>query len=197
MKSSNYSFPKLLAIGFIVVCTSIGWGLLAVALIHRTDEVARTLSAAVENGWGGPLAQAHPWAWYESPSGKDGRKTINPESSQVIVHLLSNPKQKGLLWFRTYDVDFAGVYEIANPTPIEQMIYVAFQLPHNTGGCYDVSFVLGDRTDIVNPAQNGVLSDAIIVPAGKSQTLKVASRREDWINGRIIFKTGTVSAISL
>jgi hypothetical protein len=28
--------------------------------------------------------------------------------------------------------------------------------------------------DIVNPTGNGVLSDAIIVPAGKSQTLKVA-----------------------
>jgi hypothetical protein len=104
----------------------------------------------------------------------DGRKTINPESSRVTIHLLSNPKQKGLLWFRTYDVDFAGVYEIANPAPIEQMIYVSFQLPHNTGGCYDVSFVLGDRTDIVNPSGNGVLSGAIMVPAAKSQTLKVA-----------------------
>jgi hypothetical protein len=174
MKSSNYSFPKLLAIGFIIVCTSIAWALLGAALVHRTDQAAFTLSTAVQNGWGGPLAQAHPWAWYESPTGKDGRKTINPESSKVTVHLLSNPKQKGLLWFRTYDVDFTGVYEIANPTPIEQMIYVSFQLPHNTGGCYDVSFVLGDRTDIVNPTGNGVLSDAIIVPAGKSRTLKVA-----------------------
>jgi hypothetical protein len=54
------------------------------------------------------------------------------------------------------------------------MIYVSFQLPHNTGGCYDVSFVLGDRTDIVNPSGNGVLSDAIMVPAAKSRTLKVA-----------------------
>jgi hypothetical protein len=75
------------------------------------------------------------------------KKRINPESSQVTVRLLSNPKQKGLLWFRTYDVAFAGAYEIANPTPIELMIYVSFQLPQNTGGCYDVSFVLGDRTD--------------------------------------------------
>src|ERR1700739_301548 len=54
------------------------------------------------------------------------------------------------------------------------MIYVSFELPHNTGGCYHVSFVLGHRTDIVNPTENGILSDAIIVPAGKSQTLKVA-----------------------
>jgi len=54
------------------------------------------------------------------------------------------------------------------------MIYVSFQLPHNSGGCYDVSFVLGDRSHIVNPSENGLLSDAIVVPAGKSQTLKVA-----------------------
>jgi hypothetical protein len=147
MKNSNYSFPKLLAIGFIIVCTGIAWALLGAALVHRTDQAALTLSTAVQNGWGGPLAQAHPWAWYESPTGKDGRKRINPESSQVTVRLLSNPKQKGLLWFRTFDVAFAGVYEITNPTPIEQMIYVSFELPHNTGGCYDVSFVLGDRTD--------------------------------------------------
>jgi hypothetical protein len=173
MKNSNYSFAKLLAVGFIIVCTSIAWGLLAAALVHRTDQAAGALNNAVEAGWGNPLVQPHPWAWYDSPTGKDGREAINPESSQVTVHLLSNPKQKGLLWFRTYNVEFAGTYEIANPTPIEQMIYVAFQLPRNTGGCYDVSFVLGDRTHIVNPSENGVLTDAIIVPAGGSRPLKV------------------------
>ena len=174
MKNSNYSFPKLLAIGFIIVCTSIGWALLGAALVYRTNQAADTLSNAVQAGWGAPLKQMHPYAWYESPTGKDGKKAISPDNSQVTVHLMSEPKQKGLLWFRTYTVDFAGVYEIANPTPIEQMIYVAFRLPQNAGGCYDVSFVLGDRTELVNPSESGVLSDGIIVPAGKSRTLKIA-----------------------
>jgi hypothetical protein len=174
MKSSNYSFLKLLAVGFIIVATSIAWALLGAALVFRTGAAGIALNNAVETGWGGPLMQAHPYAWYDSPTGQNGRKTISPESSQVTVHLLSDPKQKGLLWFRTYEIDFAGVYEIANPTPIEQTIYVAFQLPRTSAGCHDVSFVLGDRTDIVNPSENGVLSNAVIVPAGKSQTLKVA-----------------------
>jgi inner membrane protein involved in colicin E2 resistance len=174
MKSSNYSFLKLLAVGFIIVCTSMAWALLGTALVFRTGEAGIALNNAVQIGWGGPLNQAHPYAWYDSPTGQNGRKTISPESSQVTVRLKSDPKQKGLLWFRTYDVDFAGVYEIANPTPIEQTIYVAFQLPHTSAGCHDVSFVLGDRTDIVNPTENGVLSDAVTVPAGKSQTLKIA-----------------------
>jgi inner membrane protein CreD len=174
MKNSNYSFKKLLAVGFIIICTSVGWAFLGAALVFRTGQAAATLNDAVQAGWGAPLTQMHPYAWYESPTGKDGRKAINPDSSQVTVHLNSNPKQKGLLWFRTYNVDFAGVYEIANPTPIEQMIYVAFHLPHNAGGCYDVSFALGDRTELVNPTDNGVLSDAVIVPPGKSRTLKVA-----------------------
>jgi hypothetical protein len=117
MKSSNYSFLKLLAIAFIMVCTSAGWVLLGLALVFRTNAANGTLNDAVQAGWGGPIAQAHPYAWYDSPTGKDGRKTINPESSRVSVHLQSNPKQKGLLWFRTYEVDFAGVYQIANPTP--------------------------------------------------------------------------------
>jgi len=174
MKSSNYSFLKLLAVGFIIVSTSIAWALLGAALVFRTGAAGIALNNAVETGWGGPLMQAHPYAWYDSPTGQNGRKTISPESSQVTVHLLSDPKQKGLLWFRTYEIDFAGVYEIANPTPIEQTIYVAFQLPRTSAGCHVVSFVLGDRTDIVNPSENGVLSNAVIVPAGKSQTLKVA-----------------------
>jgi hypothetical protein len=35
MKSSNYSFPKLLAIGFIIVCTSIAWALLGSQFASR------------------------------------------------------------------------------------------------------------------------------------------------------------------
>jgi Inner membrane protein CreD len=174
MKNLNYSFSKLLAVGFIIICTSAAWALLGTALVFRTNQAGTSLNDAVQAGWGAPLAQVHPDAWYDSPTEKNGRKTIGPDRTQVTVHLSSNPKQKGLLWFRTYNVEFAGVYEIVNPTPIGQMMYVAFQLPHNSAGCYDVSFVLGDRTDLVNPSENGILSDAVLVPAGQSRTLKVA-----------------------
>jgi hypothetical protein len=94
MKNSNYSFPKLLAIGFIIVCTGIAWALLGVALVHRTDQAAFTLSTAVQNGWGGPLAQAHPWAWYESPTGKDGKKGLTRKAPKLpsVFYLIRNRK---------------------------------------------------------------------------------------------------------
>ncbi|MBV8586257.1 MAG: inner membrane CreD family protein [Verrucomicrobia bacterium] len=174
MKSNSHSFVSLLAVGFIIVCTSAAWAILGITLLFRTNHSQTSLDSIVKEGWGGPLTQLHPYAWYASPTGENGRKIITPESSNVTVHLTSEPRQKGLLWFRTYQTEFSADYQISNPTPIEQTLYVAFQLPNRANGCYDVSFVLGERNENVNPTADGQLTAGIIVPAGASTRLRIA-----------------------
>jgi len=94
MKSSNYSFPKLLVIGFIIVCTSIAWALLAAALVHRTDEAAFTLGNAVQNGWGSPLPKRIPGLGTSLPPVKTEEKQLTRKAPKLpcIFCLLRNRK---------------------------------------------------------------------------------------------------------
>ena len=115
MKSNSHSFVSLLAVGFIIVCTSAAWAILGITLLFRTNHSQTSLDSIVKEGWGGPLTQLHPYAWYASPTGENGRKIITPASSNVTVHLTSEPRQKGLLWFRTLKSTTERSNSLGNP----------------------------------------------------------------------------------
>src|SRR5215510_14045757 len=100
------TIKRLLAICIIVACTAVGWFLLAGAVRFRSGYSDNRLSAEVRKNWGPALAQQHPVLFYESPTSARSRREIQPERSDVTVKLSYDPKHKGLLWYRTYFVDF-------------------------------------------------------------------------------------------
>ena len=174
---------RLLAIGFIFICTAFAWAVLGTAVAIRSEQADRDLGPAVERGWGTPLRQGHPEVWYRSPTGERGRRVIQPEGGVVTVHLVSQPKQKGLVWYRTYGAEFSAEYTIKNPTPIPQTLYAAFTLPASGGSFSGVSFRLGDGAPTQAAPEQGVLTDAVIVPAGGEVPLRVGYRTrglDDW-----------------
>src|SRR5207249_2526273 len=77
-----------------------------------------TAGRAVADVWGPVMIQQHPLVYYTSPASVTGRKYIQPQQSDVSVNLRYEPKKKGLLWYRTYVVDFTGDYVVENPTQI-------------------------------------------------------------------------------
>jgi hypothetical protein len=185
MKTHPLTFPRILAIGFILLCSAVAWLVLGSTLMLRTAQSDRELGDAVNQVWGSPLAQAHPVAWYLSPAGEQGRTEILPSASKVDVRLDYDPKSKGLLWYRTYAVQFQGLYEISNPTPIAQTIYVQFHLPTGGGELEDVAFKLGAGSEAVNVAtpHDGTLVQAIVIPSHGTAPLKVSYRtrgRDSW-----------------
>ncbi len=186
MHSQRLTVLRLLAIAFIFACTAGAWAILGGALVIRTEQSDLRLGPAVDGGWGTPLRQNHPQAWYRSPTGERGRKAILPEASAVTVTLRSEPKRKGLLWYRTFGVDFAADYTIKNPTPIPQTLYAAFALPASNASFSDVSFQLGDGPPTEGAPVDGTITEAIIVPAGGEVPLRVSYRtrgRDAWSYG--------------
>jgi hypothetical protein len=185
MKTQPLTFLRVLAIALILLCTTAAWFILGSALLLRTNQRDSELGAAVNQVWGSPLAQKQPEAWYLSPTGEKGRKRIQPIASDVSVRLDYAPKSKGLLWYRTYAVQFRGTYRIANPTPIAQTIYVRFDLPEGGSELEGVVFKLGAGPAGVTAAapQEGALTQAIVIPAGGDIPLEVAYRtrgRDTW-----------------
>ena len=140
-------FKRIAAIIFIFLCSSIAWGILGATVFSRTYSSDNHLKGEVSSSWGTSQDQTAPRAGYEVvvpktvPSYDANGKTLNVtqsekqwtplplEKSRVNVDLQLNYRKKGLLWYSTYGVQFAGTYEFTNPTDQAQTVKFILPLP--------------------------------------------------------------------
>lgn len=149
---------RLVAIGFIFVCTAIAWMILGTTVTARSGEADGSLRMEVEQLWGGEHLQRAPTASMVThdveraiPDFKDGkqvgthveivrrdmeRRPISLVRSEVRAALDLEHRRKGLLWFPTYGVGFEGRYRFVNDTAEVGDAEVAFPFP-SAQGVYD------------------------------------------------------------
>lgn len=144
---------RLLAIAFIFVCTSIAWAVLGATVFQRTYTQTGDLREKVQSSWGAPQTQSAPIASYPvsvpqvTETEVDGKKLqttrmravpqpVTPQSSRIAVALGLDYRQKGLLWYSTYGVDYRGTYTFQNPTAQPQAMTFTLHLPA-TRAIYD------------------------------------------------------------
>ena len=164
---------RLFAILFITACTSVAWFILGTALNVRTSQSGMSTAQSVLGGWGPPITQAHPQAWYQSPGTGDGKALIRPSESKVDISLAYEPRQKGLMWYRAFAAGFRGEYTFTNPTPIPQTIYVQFSLPSPDAGYNEFLFTLNGKPTTANVTGKEPITEAVVVGAGENATLIV------------------------
>ena len=109
---------RIAAIVFILLCTSVAWGILGTTIFHRTYDTDQRLRDQVMTIWGAPHEQTPPTAAYKKTvtskveSVEDGKKIVRTveqdvavplplEGSRVNVALDLEHRQKGLLWYST------------------------------------------------------------------------------------------------
>lgn len=165
---------RLFAILFIYACTAVAWFILGGALDGRTTDAARSATGTVSQGWGPAMTQQHPTAYYQSPGTRDGRAVVRPAESRVVVSLVSDPKRKGLVNFRTYDVAFHGRYIFENPTPIPQTLFVQFSLPTADASYTQFAYTLDGRPTTANVTGGAPITEAVMLEPGAKATLEVA-----------------------
>src|SRR5437899_9128723 len=127
-------FKRIAAIAFIFGCTAVAWVILGSTIFYRTYNAESGLSGRVASTWGAPQAQAPPAIareWKEEKTvevEEKGKKTTRTErqthseavkidATRIAANLHIDYRQKGLLWFSTYTVDFDGGYAVQNRTP--------------------------------------------------------------------------------
>jgi hypothetical protein len=86
------------------------------------------------------------------------------------------PKKKGLLWYRTYLVDFHGDYSLQNPTQITQTIYVRFEFPAADASYSDFSFLIDGVPAPGNNKTAEGITEAVTLQPGQSAKFTVAYR---------------------
>jgi inner membrane protein involved in colicin E2 resistance len=137
---------RILAIIAIFACTCVAWMILGTSIYLRTENAGSELSSRVASTWGTAQEQHPPVASYVTKvtktleteeNGKKIKKTethdvsnvVPLDSSQIVADLHIDYRQKGLLWFSTYRVGFAGNYTFQNPTGQEESFTIRLPLP--------------------------------------------------------------------
>ena len=137
---------RIAAIIGIFACTCVAWMILGTSIFFRTDSLNSVLSSRVGSTWGTAQEQKPLLVSYSTQETKtveaeeQGKKIqkaitvsvpheIQLNSSQIGAVLNVDYRQKGLLWFTTYKVDFDGTYTFQNPTADEQTVNIQLPLP--------------------------------------------------------------------
>src|SRR5688572_30229029 len=137
---------RIIAIVFIFILTSIAWAILGGTILTRTYTSSFDSSSKVESTWGSKHDQSPPTAFFKTPVQKKQETTENGLKvvkiviedvvtslpllrSKVDVDLDLEHRQKGLLWYSTYKVDFAGRYIFQNTSDKEQAVHFDLAFP--------------------------------------------------------------------
>lgn len=187
---------RLIAIGFIFGCTSIAWLILAGVTAGRTHVSDSGLRARVERLWGAPQTQLPPAVKASHKvvkrveSLEDGKKIVRDveetaseritlDGSALSVALVLEHRQKGLLWYATYHVDFRGDYVITNASDIPREFEITLPFAAKNTVFDDLRFELEGRPWQAAPAPGeGRITGRAQLAPGEAVTLKVGYRSQ-------------------
>jgi inner membrane protein involved in colicin E2 resistance len=185
---------RIAALIFIFGCTSLAWVILGSTIFSRTFSSDAKLNSKVGSTWGTRQEQTPPTAVYttiqkktfeKEENGKTVVKTydektdhfLEPEGSNIDVKLDLEHRQKGLLWYSTYKVNFGGDYVFQNPTDQQQVVTFKFKFPADKA-IYDDLVIRINGQPMESTMNEGVLSVSSPVAAGQKAMLQVGYRSQ-------------------
>lgn len=187
-------FKRIAAIAFIFVCSCVAWVILGTSIFLRSENAGSVLSGRVASTWGTAQEQ-HPPAvnyWVQEAktveveqNGQKVKKTelvdvprpVTLDSSNVAANFHIDYRQKGLLWFSTYTVAFAGEYKFQNPAGRDEMFMIRLPLPAKQAVYDGVDIALNGQPLALEFNGSDVTARAT-VPAGTTGVVKTAYRSQ-------------------
>lgn len=185
---------RIIAIAMIFICASIAWAILGATIFTRTYSSDANAEGRVVSLWGAPHNQSPPSASYIQlvpktiESMENGKRVVRTEqeqvthalpveSSRIDVALDLEHRQKGLLWYSTYKVSFAGVYAFRNSSDKEEEVKFTLNYPTGQAIYDDLVFTVDDAAVTLENEQNTV-NGKVRLGAGKTATLKIGYRSQ-------------------
>ena len=193
---------RIIAIAFIFACASAAWMILGATIFSRTYDSDQNLEGRVASLWGAPHTQSPPVASCEHKVPKttetveNGKKKsvteqltvtdfLPVESSRIDVALDLDYRQKGLLWYSTYKVGFAGLYTFRNTTDQDKVTFT-LKFPTDRAIYDDLVFTVNDAPVALTNEKNTASGTAEVRP-GETATLKIAYRSQGLTEWRYNF----------
>ena len=202
---------RIVAIAFIFVCTSVAWAILGTTIFSRTYDLNAVSVDKVESLWGTAQNQSPPRAGYQQTNTKEvdsleNNKVVKrkveervdiplaAQSSHIDVAVDLEHRQKGLLWYSTYKVNFGGVYTFINPTDKEQAVKFTLTFPASQAIYDDLVFTVDDLPLTITNEKSSS-SGIAKVAAGKTATLKVGYHSQGLNEWRYSFGSNEVAQV--
>ncbi len=185
---------QILALAFIFVCTSIAWVILGATIFSRTYGSNEQLQGRVASTWGTSQQQSPPTATYtvtdvvNSTTVEDGKVVVHRENvqrqvplpveaSRIRVNLRLTPRQKGLLWYSTYAVDFGGDYIFRNNTAQAQTVDFRLKFPAQKAIYDGLQMKVNQQTVTLATDDQGTVGQTTVGP-GETANLHVGYRSQ-------------------
>jgi inner membrane protein involved in colicin E2 resistance len=182
---------RIAALVFIFVCTSIAWIILGTTIFARTDSpLSSELKSRVASSWGTAQEQSPPTASYQheivrTVQDEKGTREVRTtervplavEASRIDVALDLAHRQKGLLWYSTFGVVFAGDYDFTNSGGQDQEVTFRLDFPSQQAIYDDLVMLVDNQPLSIKNANSGAIG-IIRVPAGKTVVLHAGYRSQ-------------------
>ena len=196
---------RIVAIALVFGITSIGWLTLAGVTSHRADTLGSRLGPEVAELWGQPHRQGAPEPTFLYETERATEKTIIQDGqtqtiqtrevvleerpvlfsrTRVAADLHLDPRQRGLVWFSLYGVDFEGAWTYTHRASETGRLRLRFAFP-DPQGLYDgFRFVVnGENLAARLQPRDGVIETLVPVAPGAVLNLEVGYRSrglESW-----------------
>jgi inner membrane protein involved in colicin E2 resistance len=184
---------RIIAIAFIYGCATVAWLALGATIFARTHRSDSTLRGRVASTWGAAQEQVAPSGSVQRPvtrkvevdeNGKRLFRTVEEretvplalERSRVRARIAMEHRRKGLLWYSTYTVGFAGAYTFRNTTD-EDSITLALKLPTAQAIYDDLTFTVNGQP-VPTTNERGSVTGVARVPRGATAVLSVGYRSQ-------------------
>lgn len=181
---------QIVALAFIFVCTTIAWVILGATIFSRTYGSNEQLQGHVASTWGTAQEQSPPTATYTVAENTSSTTVENSkivvhndkvwrqvplalEASRIHVNLHLDPRQKGLLWYSTYAVEFAGDYTFRNNTTQARTVDFRLKFPAQKALYDNLQMKVNDQPIALVTDDQGTVGQAT-VPPGAAALLHVA-----------------------
>ena len=183
-------FKRIAAIILILLCTSIAWAILGSTIFMRTYSSDSSLKSRVASSWGAPQAQGPPSAGYAQidedivTTAENGTSVTRHakvptwipfaiEKSRINADLHIDYRRKGLLWYSTYKVNFAGMYDFKNSSNATRNVTFTLHLPSDQAVYDGLAFSINGTAVAVQHAKSDAYAVFSMKP-GETATLNVA-----------------------
>jgi len=181
---------QTLALAFIFVCTTVAWVILGATIFSRTYGSNQQLQGHVASTWGAAQQQSPPTATYvltentTSTTVENGKLVVHNdkvqrqvplalEASHIHVNFHLDPRQKGLLWYTTYAVEFSGDYTFRNRSEQSQTVDFRLKFPAQKALYDNLQMKIDDQPITLVTDDEGTVGQAA-VPPGADALLHVA-----------------------
>lgn len=163
---------RLIAIALIFMLAAGAWFVLAGSVDYRTNNSDAALGERVEGLWGGPQSQLAP-TFVAEAGGK--KSELDVVGSDIKADFELDQRRKGLLWYATYEVDFAGSYRVSNTASTPATATFVLEFPSAQGQYDDFSVEVDGKPVEVTYAGSSVTA-VFRMPAGSSAVVDCGYR---------------------